>query len=397
MDGLIAVGTILLIGGIGGYITNKINLPAVTGYIIFGLFLGPSFLSLLTETRLENFAPFNSFALGIITITIGYELKYDRLRQLKNQVLKSFFVESIFTVLITTLIVYLLGLSLKLAVLLGILAMTTSPTGVMAVFKECDAKGLFSNVTISQLAMDNLLCIILFGFATSIIQSLENIDKAFGIVEFMLVFGELFLAISIGVIAGIIISSLASRTNNNAKLLVALIGIIALSTGVAEYFELSPILLNMTTGITITNLSNIRDRIFRVLEGIELPVLVAFLTLAGAKLNIGLIPEVGLIGVGYIFARSIGKILGARVGCRLAGFERCFRENLGFSLLPQAGVAIGLSVVAEQKLDKDIGIVTTVILAAVIVFEVIGPLLVKFALINTGEFENETEESENCE
>ncbi|WP_338086453.1 cation:proton antiporter [Natranaerofaba carboxydovora] len=213
----------------------------------------------------------------------------------------------------------------------------------------------------------------------------------------MLVFGELFLAISIGIVAGVIISFLAPRTNNNAKILVALIGIIALSTGIAETFQLSPILLNMTTGVTITNLSTMRNKIFKVLEGIELPVLVAFLTLAGAKLNISLIPDVGLIGVGYIFARSIGKIIGARVGCRLAGFEKCYRENLGFSLIPQAGVAIGLSVIAEQKLDMDVGVVTTVILAAVIVFEVIGPLLVKFALQNTGEVEGETQESENSE
>ncbi|WP_277397778.1 cation:proton antiporter [Natranaerofaba carboxydovora] len=146
MDGLIAVGIILLVGGIGGYVSNKINLPAVTGYIIFGLFIGPSFLNILTDVRLEEFSPFNSFALGIIAITIGYELKYDRLRQLKSQVLKSFLVESLFTVIITTLLVYILGLELRLAVLLGILAMTTSPTGVMAVLKEYNATGLFQEL-----------------------------------------------------------------------------------------------------------------------------------------------------------------------------------------------------------------------------------------------------------
>ncbi len=396
MDGLIAVGIILLFGGIGGYIANRLYLPAVTGYIIFGLILGPSFLNLLTETQIDSFAPFNSFALGIIAITIGFELKYDKLYTLKNQLLKSFVVESLFTVTITTLTVYLLGLDIRLAILLGILSMTTSPTGVLAVLKEQKerATGVFPRLMISELAMDNLLSIVLFGFATSIIQSLESIERSFGVAEFMVVAGELFLAIAIGVIAGILMSFLAPRTDNEAKVLIALIGMIALTTGIAEFYDLSPILLNISTGATIANLSIKRDWVFKVLEGIELPIFVAFLTLAGAKLNLGLLPEVGVIGLGYIAARSAGKIMGARIGCHLAGFDKCTKDNLGYALMPQAGVAIGLSIVAEQRLDIDVGVVTTVILAAVIVFEIIGPLLVKLALKNIEEANNECSKDE---
>ena len=385
MDGLLLAGIILLIGAAGGYTANRINLPAVTGYIIFGLLIGPSILNIVTDSHLDTFAPFNSFALGIIAITIGYELKYDKIRQLMSKMLQSFMVESIFTLIITTATVYLLGLELYLAVLLGILSITTSPTGVLAVIRECQAEGYCSKVMISQLAMDNIFCIILFGFAISIIQSLQTIDRTFGFFEATYVVGELILAIAIGVLAGIIISYLAPRITNNSKLLVILIGVIALCTGVAEIFNLSPILLNMAIGTTIANLSVKRVKIFYVLESIELPVLVTFLTLAGAKLNIELIPEVGLAGIGYILARSGGKILGARLGSHIAGFKKNLQENLGSALMPQAGVAIGLSVIAEQRLDVDTGAVTTIILVGVIFFEIMGPLLVKKALENTGE------------
>jgi Kef-type K+ transport system membrane component KefB len=377
------VAVILFVGLLGGKIASKFKLPSVTGYIIFGLLLGPSFTNIITKDVLKSMQFVNHLALGILALSVGAEL---HLGMFKKYGKSLFFVSigsGIFTFSLTTILTYLLGLDIKLSLVLGVLAMTVSPSGVFSIIKEYRASGVFANNVLALVAIENLLCIVTFGIITAIFQGLQSTNSS-GAMLILTVVIEILFAVILGALTGITTSYAIKKRFNNNKFLVFLLAIILLNTGLAIQYNLSALLLNITTGAVVVNLTNKKITLSSTLERVELPVFVLFLTLAGAKLDLSVISSVGLVGIGYIAGRLLGKIGGSFIGSTFTDLETNIQKNIGMALTPQAGVAIGLSVIAEQKLPHSAGIITAILLSGIIFFEIVGPLLLKRSLKNTG-------------
>jgi len=374
----------LLLGLFGGKAAALIKLPSVTGYIVLGLIIGPSFFNIITKGMIYKFSFINDLALGILAFSIGTELH----RSIFKRLGKTLVILSLGDIILTFILVfgssYILGVPMNMAIILGVLAMTVSPSGVYSIVKEYGTKGEFTRNVLALVAMDNLICILLFGLVTAILQGIET--ATIGGANLLFSLGkEIGFAILIGIFTGVLMSIVAQRKRNINKLLVFLLGIILLNTGLAIELRLSALLINIVSGAVITNLVNRNFMITSTLERIELPIFVIFLTLAGAKLDVGILVSVGFAGVAYIFGRFFGKIFGTYIASGFTRLPRRIRNNIGIALTPQSGVAIGLSIIAEQKLPGSNGVITGIVLSGVIFFEIIGPLLLKQALRNTGE------------
>ncbi len=388
MNEVLALGIVLLIGAGGGFLAKRVRLPSVTGYLIGGIVVGPSVLGLLPTDVLYELEPINQLALGIIALTIGGELRISTLRRLGSDISRVFIVEAAitFTFILVTSIV--LGAPGSLALVLATLGIATAPGAIMACVREVPSKSSFCRVLLTTVALDNLLAIALFGVLVSLLQ--VGTMASLGLFTFSwLLVRSLLLASLLGGLAGIFLTAISIKTQNASVILVTALGCVLVTVGAADILDVPALLAAMVAGAVLANASPSPQRLFRSLETIEAPILVAFLTLAGLKLDFSVLPTVGILGIGYIGARFMGKAIGSRLGAQLTNMPMSWKRNIGFALTPQAGVAIGLSVIAEQKLPFAPGTITTLILGAVVVFEIVGPVLVKRALTIAGSEEGE--------
>jgi len=384
MNHSLYIAIIMLVGLLGGKLASKLKLPSVTGYIIFGMLLGPSFANVITKDMIKAFQFINQIALGILAISIGAELHRAVFKRFGKTLFLIAFVDGIITAGSVALLTYFFGVPIEFAIILGVLAMTVSPSGVLSIIKEYQAKGSLTRTLLALVAIENLNCILLFGVASAVLVGLSNTDMK-GIQLILMLVKEISFAIIVGSLIGAIVAFVFKKKPNNSKLLVFLLGVILLNTGIANEFNLSALLINMTTGAVLTNLINRKMVLSSTLERVELPIFVMFLTLAGAKLDVSILATVGMVGAGYIIGRLLGKIGGSYISSGFTSLEVKVRRNIGMALTPQAGVAIGLSIIAEQKLPHSNGLITGIVLSGVIFFEVVGPLLLKKALKNTGD------------
>ena len=378
------VSLLLLVGLTGGWLTSKINLPSVTGYILSGLILGPSVLNIITGDVYNSLGFVNELALGILAISVGTELHRDMIKRLGRDLTILSVANTLLSFALTTAFTYFLGLPITYALVLGALSMTVSPSGVVSMVKETRARGEMTQTLLGLVAFDNLITIIVFGIVVAFVTSVGNTD-ANNLTLILSVFLDIIFAGLIGLGVGLFVAFFIRQMLPNDRLLVIIGAAILFNSGIATVLTLSPILINIVAGATITNLTNRRGLVSEVISRMELPVFVVFLTLAGAHLDIAIFARVGLIGMAYIGGRLIGKVLGAFAASHVTSLSQKSRQNIGLSLLPQAGIAIGLATIAEQSVPGAKGVLTGVVLTGVVFFEIVGPLILARALKNTGE------------
>lgn len=407
MDIILALGLFLLLGFLGGRLANRLRFPALTGYIIVGLVIGPHLLRLVPEDMVGRLSPLTNFALGLISLTIGGRLSLSGLRKLGKSIsyitlgliTVSFLLVSSLTFLFFLLRPGFSGPSsayplktfiLPLALLLGAIASTTAPAATIAVINECKAKGPLTDTLLAVVAINNAFGIILFGviFALSGVLAGNGGGNPFPAMAargFMNIFG----AISLGLIAGLALGSFARFVREKSDLLIIILGAVMFTTGLASLLGFSLLLANMAAGFILINKAKRSQRIFGTIATIDMPIYVAFFVLAGAHLNWRLLPGVGLLGLIYLLARGYGKLLGAKWGAARSGAPEIVRKYLGFCLIPQAGVAIGLVLLIQQEsgFQAFSGIISTVVLAGIVVNEIVGSLFTRMAIIRAGEAE----------
>ena len=378
------VSLLLLVGLTGGWLTSKINLPSVTGYILSGLILGPSVLNIITGDVYNSLGFVNELALGILAISVGTELHRDMIKRLGRDLTILSVANTLLSFALTTAFTYFLGLPITYALVLGALSMTVSPSGVVSMVKETRARGEMTQTLLGLVAFDNLITIIVFGIVVAFVTSVGNTD-ANNLTLILSVFLDIIFAGLIGLGVGLFVAFFIRQMLPNDRLLVIIGAAILFNSGIATVLTLSPILINIVAGATITNLTNRRGLVSEVISRMDLPIFVVFLTLAGAHLDIAIFARVGLIGMAYIGGRLIGKVLGAFTASHVTSLSQKARQNIGLSLLPQAGIAIGLATIAEQSVPGAKGVLTGVVLTGVVFFEIVGPLILARALKNTGE------------
>jgi len=403
---LVDLGLILLFGVIFGNVAEHFKIPSVTGYLIAGLILGP-ITGIVTLETLESYRYIGDIALGFIAFQVGNELWFGKLKKSGMKIVIITIIQAIGTTGIVILAL-LPFVELPVALVLGAIAAATAPAPIMMIIKKYKTKGELTDTILPVVGLDDAVGVIMFGVLLSIAISLSGTAEAIGFIEMI---KEPLLEIGISVLVGALIGfagGWAIKTiENNSERHEKNLGVITISvfltTGAALFFGASPILTPMIAGTVVTNMISKESYMFEE-ETIRFfipPIMVAFFTIAGAQLQFDVLFTVGMVGIAYVLSRTVGKVLGSYIGARVMKTGKSVRQYLGLSLLPQSGVAIGLSVsayAAFSQVNMEYALVIkNIILASVLVFALTGPVLVKIAFWKTGEMTVETTKSQKYE
>lgn len=387
MSTIFYLGFILLAGFAAGKLINYLRLPAVTGYLLIGLLLGPSLFGLITSESISVLTPVNSVALSIIAFLIGGEFSLAQLKKCGKSVILIAIFEVVGAFSFVTLTLhFLLGVELYLALIFGAISSATAPAATIMVLRQYKAKGPLTQSLLAVVAIDDALCLVAFGLALAFAKVLSG--KVTGGLATMIAspLWELLGSLLLGAAAGLILLAIAARLKEQPDRLVVALGVVFATAGAAELLGLSSLLACMALGCaTVNTLPRESDRLFGLLKSVDTPIYVLFFVLAGANLHLGVLAQVGAIGVAYIVSRVLGKIIGAAVGAKLGQAPPTVLKYLGLGLVPQAGVAIGVTLMVQQSFPDIANMVTTVILGSVVVYEAIGPFCTKMAITKAGE------------
>lgn len=385
MNILFAIGIVLLSGLIFGSLVKLFKLPEVTGYLIAGIVIGPSVLKLINLKQISNLESFSTIALSFISFSIGAEFK---LKYLKRLGVKPFVIGIMSSFLTMALVSYsslILGFSASFSIILGAIASSTAPAAIMMIVKEYKARGELTNTMLSVVAIDDVISIIIFGFAVVVAQFLNAHDTSLiGLLE---PFKEIGISLILGVISGILLGIVAkvlkSKSNIIALIIVFILGTIVIS----DYYHISSLLVCMIQGGIFINAYNHKttDKILDLMDYIAPPISIIFFVLSGASLDFSMLSTIGVLGIVYIVTRTMGKIFGSMLGAKLVDSPKKVYNYLGPTLLSQTGLAIGLAMLAVEVIPNDSKSLIAVIVASSFIFDLIGPLITKIMLKKAGE------------
>jgi len=389
MDELTSLGLILLLALLAGHLVKVVRVPEVTGYILAGIALGPSVLGWVSAENLSALQVLSEVALGLILFSVGSVFEFSRFRHSGRQILYLTLSESILASVLVTLGILALGQPWQVALLLGAVSIATAPASTLMVIRECDSAGPLTDNVLGIIAVNNLFCITVYALVAATIDlatGLEGTSLIDAVYRAAYPFvWQLAGSAALGYLVGLMLAGWSSRVTETGEVLILLAGSILLCVGVARVLDLSPLVASLAVGATMVNLAERSRRLFDTLSGTDPPFYAIFFVLAGADLDLTLIPAMGVVGLVYVVGRAVGKFVGAVAGARWMKLLPAVQRWLGFSLMAQAGLAVGLTIAINQRFETFAPIVSTVVLASVAIFEMIGPISTRFALVRSGE------------
>ena len=402
---------VALIGGLMlSRLTKKLNLPAVTAYLVAGLAIGPFCLGALnipglgfqTLEQVEGMSILTQTALGFIAFTIGNEF---RMRQLKATGAKAITIGILQAVLTTALVdAVLIGLhfcfpeiiSIPCAITLGAIASATAPAATLMVVRQYKADGPLTRLLMLVVAIDDAVGLVLFSVSFGIATALAHgqVSVLAVVVEPIV---EIVLSLGMGAAMGWLLNWVEQFFHSRSKRMTISVAFVLLTVGLSMLkFQVGPIhcgfsllLVCMMTGTIFCNICSTSEELMERVEGWTVPLNILFFVISGAELDLQVLaqPVTLLVGVIYILARSAGKYYGSWASCGITGQSKPITDNLGITLLPQAGVALGMALTAASLPDGDLA--RNVVLFAVLIYELIGPYLTKRSLLAVGEIQPE--------
>jgi Kef-type K+ transport system membrane component KefB len=390
MNQLAALGLILLLALLAGHVVKFVRVPEVTGYILAGVLLGPAGGNLITHEALESLQIFSEVALGLILFAIGSVFEIRRFRRMGRRLAALTAVESLLVALFVAGGLLILGQPLVIALLLGAIAMETAAASTLMVMRECNAEGPLTDTLSGVIALNNIFCLTGFlavaaGFDLYRDAALTGLGWSAIYRSLYPLLWQLLGSVALGFVVGVLLAAWSSTVKEHGEMLILLVGAILLAVGVAQLLELSPLMATLAVGATMVNLSNESRRLFGALAQTDPPLYAIFFVIAGADLNLGLLPSIGVIGVVYVLGRVSGKLVGTIVAARRVRVEPTVQRYLGFAMLSQAGLAVGLLLTVNRRFPDLAPVITTVVLAAVTIFELVGPISARHALVRAGE------------
>ena len=401
---IFSIAALILLGITGGKLVEIIKFPKVTGYILIGILIGPGVFGVLTHEMLDHFIIIRQMAIGFIGYTIGLELKIKKLRKTGKQVTIITLSQAFLTTILVTLAIvsYLTVTNGEYiwtyGLILGAIATATAPGPIVAVVKNFRTKGPVTDVLLPLVALDDAIGIMIFAVMLSFGVSLLGVSGGTNMLHMIWEpVKEIGLSIGIGLILGFLLVSLARKFNrdDDKVLLMMTIGIVIAAIGIGQVVHASAILLPMTVGVVLTNMieEQYEKRLTRNTDLFSAPILLGFFTLAGAELDLHVLRLIGVMGLIYVVVRVIGKVTGAYFSAKAVRAPPTVVKYLGFTLIPQAGVAIDMALTAELRFASLPGFeiigseIMTIVLAATVIYEVFGLIVVKQALSRAGEIE----------
>jgi len=390
---------------------KKLGLPAVTGYLVAGLLIGPFVLGQLgieglgfTSTEhVEQLSIISDVALGFIAFAIGNEFRVSQLKQIGKQAA----VIAVFQALVATLFVdaALIGLhflmpdklSIATAITLGAIATATAPAATLMVVNQYKAKGKLTDILLPIVALDDAIGLIIFAISFGIAKALNSGASlnvfTIAVNPLIEIIGSLLLGAVIGILFNFSEKFFFSRSKRMCISITYVFLAVALSMlhfhipGTELEIGFSPLLVCMMLGTVFCNMCVFSEELMAKVDRWTAPLFVLFFVISGAELDLSVFTDwaVIVIGVVYIIFRSAGKISGATVSAKFMKCDTSIQKYLGITLLPQAGVALGMSVTVAAELGADGAIIRNIVLFAVLVYELCGPLMTKIALTKAGD------------
>ena len=421
MDILLAIGVAMFAGLFLTRLFVKFNLPDVTCYLIAGVLVGPLVLGRIGVPGLgfhsfefvEEMSLISDVALGFIAFSIGNEFRMSELKHIGRQAA----VIAVFQALAACLLVdvVLLGLHLILGdklpvstcIILGAIATATAPAATMMVVNQYKAKGPLTDILLPIVALDDAVGLILFAVSHGIAKAMISGElNAISILVNPII--EIVASLGLGAILGWIFSEVEIYFNSRSKRLALAITFVILSAGFSKmHFELangikigySSLLVCMMCGTIFCNLCDFSEGIMYKTERWTGPVYVLFFVISGAELDLRVFGDLAVVGIGiaYILSRSAGKISGASVSAKAMKCPESIQKYLGITLLPQAGVALGMSVTVAAEFGAEGALVRNIVLFAVLVYELVGPIMTKMALTAAGDIQPKPQEERRQE
>lgn len=375
---LITLGGLLLLGFVTDGIGRRTRLPRVTLMLIFGFIIGPSVLDLLPQPGRRWYPAIADMALVMIGFLLGETLSVSNLRRHGRLVLGI----SVSVVASTAAVVFgglvLTGVPIGVALLLGGIAPATDPAATADVTREAGAKGGFSQTLLGVVAIDDAWGLIMFSVMLAAAQAVSGQGEAMSALVFG--FRDLGGAVALGVALGVPMAYATGRVRRGEPTLAEALGLMFLCGGIALWLDVSYLLAAMVMGAAVANLARHHERPFHAIEGIEWPFMILFFILSGASLRVESLLEIGLIGFVYIALRAAGRLAGAWIGATASGGSEGMKRWMGVALMPQAGVALGMALLASQRMPEVKEVIMPVVIATTVFFEIIGPVLTKMAL-----------------
>ena len=380
---LITLGLLFLLGLLTDLLGRRTPLPRVTLLLLAGFAIGPSGLDVLPDFQEDWFPVVTDIALSMVGFLLGHALTMSSLQKRGKIVLWI----SIGAVLGTGLTVFigliLIGIQPEVALILAGIALATAPAATIDVIHQTRSEGEFSKILEGVVAIDDAWALIIFSFLLAIAQALYGNGEGWD----MLLLGawEIGGALLLGLLLGIPMAYITGRLKPGEPTQAEALGLVLLCGGLAEWLQVSFILAGMVLGATVANLAAHHRRPFTAIEGIEWPFMILFFILAGASLDMTALQATSLLGIAYILLRLLGRIIGAWGGGVIGGANPVLQRWMGMALWPQAGVALGMALLAGQHFPNLKDVVLPIAIGSTIFFELIGPVMTRKALTKAGE------------
>lgn len=367
-----------------GRLVKQIKLPNVTGYLLAGLLLGPSVLGILSENFLDAASVISDAALGFIAFSIGNEFKISYFKRVGATPIVIATLESLFAVVFVAIALLIAGFEISFALVLAAIAAATAPAATIMVIKQYKARGPVTETLLSVVALDDATALIMYSVAVAAAKASEG--TALSAKELILPpVIEIFGALLVGAILGFAFLFPLHFFKKDGNRMCLLVGFVFAGLGISNLCGFSSLLFCMSMGAIVANFSQDVNKIMDLSDKLTPPVFLLFFVASGADLKISVLPTVGVAGVIYVIFRVLGKMFGSSLGAVLCKADRNIRKYLGPALIPQAGVAIGLSLVASEAFPQYGSQIRAIVLCGTLIYELIGPAISKLSLKKAGE------------
>ncbi len=413
MDILLSIAIALFVGLLFTRVIKPLGLPAVTGYLIAGVLIGPYGLGALgsllgveglgftSMSYIEHFGVISDVALGFIAFSIGNEFRLSQLKKIGKQATVIGIVQALIAAVFVDIALCVLSLILgeeilpmSVAITLGAVATATAPAATLMVVRQYKAKGKLTDILLPVVALDDAVGLIVFAVSFGIARGMVSghVD-VFSIIINPLI--EIVASLLLGTVMGFLFSETEKHFHSRSKRLSVSVTFVILTVAITMiHIPIGPVTIStssllscMMLGTIFCNVCESSEELMDRVDRWTTPLFVLFFVISGAELELGVFTQLAIVGIGVVFIvfRSLGKMLGSSISAKACGCDENIVKYLGITLLPQAGVALGMSVTAMQLGEKEGSLVRNIVLFAVLIYELVGPLLTKMALTKAGE------------
>ena len=400
----------LLAGLLLSRLAKIVKLPAVTAYLISGVLIGPFVLGALgipgigiTSMQIESFGLISDLALGFIAFSMGNEFRLSQLKKIGKQATVIGVLQALITTVVVDVALIALHfampdtLSIPAAIVLASVATATAPAATLMVVKQYKAKGPVTDVLLPVVALDDAVGLVVFAISFGIARSMgtAGVSPLVIILEPLI---EIVLSLLLGFVMGLLFTLCEKYFHSRSKRMAVSVTFVMMTVAISSlkfevggiHIAFSSLLACMMLGTVFCNICEVSEELMDRADRWTTPVLILFFVISGAELDLSVFTQwtVVVVGIVYIFARSLGKYYGANISARMTKSDPNIIKYLGITLLPQAGVALGMAIKAIE-LGPDGAIVRNITLFAVLIYEIVGPFLTKIALTKAGDIKEE--------